>query len=924
MARTLNTTTETIDQTSSSGMIMLHRAMAAAGVVVMLLALSADYLTGSQSDGLGLSQIVLTLCGFVLAAQAVPAWSERPLLVHWGELARSASSTTLLHFGVVGAQVLLAAAALRLFQIENPAFYNSVVPLLVFGFFLHHLLPMPQRLPFFVALSLSSFLLVFGAVQGLWLIGLVLLMIALCHLPVPFWVRVVLVLAAGAGLAIMRSGVVTSPWSAAVWPILGSILMFRMVIYMYDLRHARERPPAAWTLSYFFMIPNVVFPFFPVVDFSTFRRTYYKGRALDTYQLGLHWVFRGIVHLLFYRIVYQYLTIAPEDVTTTADLLRHVLTTFLLYLKVSGLFHLIVGLLHLFGFGLPETHHLFYLASSFTDFWRRINIYWKDFMMKVVFYPTFLPLRPRGERKALVVATLAVFFVTWATHSYQWFWVLGQWKFSWTDSLFWAILAVLLVAGSLRELRHGRERSLGKPKLTPRRAVSLALRTASTFAVISFLWTFWNTPTLGDWLDLISVERPSPAELGMIVAVLVGMGVAAVLAEQLAEPSQKPAAPGGKPKIWGPAMLPLTGLAAICLLAVPTTGSLLTTGGQQFVRDLRVPELNQRDARLMERGYYEDLLNVTAQNPALFDVFAQRREDGQDIWRAGVVEETETFLHREMKPLVSVYQRGNSFRTNRWAMRDQDYTQEPPENAYRIALLGQSYVAGDGVGDGETFEALVEERLNAEYAGRGASVYEILNFGVGSYSILQQLVLLDRVLTFKPDAVYFVATPNDDHRALVHLVQQVRRGMEIPFAPVAEIADEVGLTADLRETEAMRRIQPRGGEILTWALGEMASRVRAAGATPVWIYLYLPQQDNVSHEDVLALARQAREAGFVTLDLFDVYDGYDLDSLSASLRDRHPNAAGHRVIADRLFNELTSREEFGIPLGPPTSEDQER
>ena len=60
----------------------------------------------------------------------------------------------------------------------------------------------------------------------------------------------------------------------------------------------------------------------------------------------------------------------------------------------------------MFGFNLPETHHLYLLASSFTDFWRRINIYWKDFIMKLFFYPSFFKLRKLGSTWALVLATL--------------------------------------------------------------------------------------------------------------------------------------------------------------------------------------------------------------------------------------------------------------------------------------------------------------------------------------------------------------------------------------------------------------------------------------------------------------------------------------------------------------------------------------
>ena len=66
-------------------------------------------------------------------------------------------------------------------------------------------------------------------------------------------------------------------------------------------------------------------------------------------------------------------------------------------------------MLHLFGFNLPETHHRYFLASSFTDFWRRINIYWKDFMMKVFYYPAYFRLRRFGDTVALVLATVFMF-----------------------------------------------------------------------------------------------------------------------------------------------------------------------------------------------------------------------------------------------------------------------------------------------------------------------------------------------------------------------------------------------------------------------------------------------------------------------------------------------------------------------------------
>ena len=54
---------------------------------------------------------------------------------------------------------------------------------------------------------------------------------------------------------------------------------------------------------------------------------------------------RGVIHLILYRIVYYHLTLAPSEVTGPAQLMQYLVANFMLYLRVSGLFHLIVGML---------------------------------------------------------------------------------------------------------------------------------------------------------------------------------------------------------------------------------------------------------------------------------------------------------------------------------------------------------------------------------------------------------------------------------------------------------------------------------------------------------------------------------------------------------------------------------------------------
>ncbi len=360
----------------------------------------------------------------------------------------------LMRFTAIVLQLGLLALLIKRYNLESPAFFQLTL-LAFLGFAVHYFLPMRFRLPFFAGLSLLAIVMVLGVVPSAWLIGIGLVLIGLCHAPLPFWVRAAILAAAGCILGAMRGGWLPSVMPLAVWPILGSMYMFRLIVYLYDLHHRRPAKSLSQSLSYFFMLPNICFPLFPIVDFQAFQSKYFNEDRFAIYQKGAHWILRGVVHLLIYRLLYKNWGISLYDVANAGDLVHYCVWSFLLYLRVSGQFHIIVGMLHLFGFNLAETHHFYYLASSFTDFWRRINIYWKDFMMKVFFYPCYFRLRLRGPMESLVLSTLAVFFVTWILHSVQWFWLRGSFLFSGHDILFWSILAAMVVANSLWEMKFG-------------------------------------------------------------------------------------------------------------------------------------------------------------------------------------------------------------------------------------------------------------------------------------------------------------------------------------------------------------------------------------------------------------------------------------------------------------------------------------
>ena len=815
---------------------------------------------------------------------------ERPTM-----LARERISA--LAFVCILAQLGVLTLVMRQFQIEGAAFLRLWV-LAVAGFAVHAFLPLRLRAPFFLGLSLAGIALVLGFVNAAWLIGLGLVLVGLCHLPLAFGLRITLLLAVAAVLIAQRGQWLPAPWPEAIWPILGSMFMFRLIVYLYDLRHEKGPASPVRALSYFFMLPNVCFPLFPVVDYKTFRRNYYDADAYGIYQVGVDWILRGVIHLLLYRVVYYYFTLAPSEVHGPADLAQYLVSNFLLYLRVSGTFHIIVGMLYLFGFRLPETHHKYLLASSFTDFWRRINIYWKDFMLKIFYYPAYFRLRRFGNTPAMVLATIFVFLMTWFLHAYQWFWLRGTVLFVWQDILFWTSLGVLVVINSLWEARCGRERSFGKPAWTFRSLSLLSLKITGMFAFICVLWSFWTCESIGEWLSLWKVigarvtSNVGSAPL-LLAAVLVLGAIAAASSKSASARSLT------KRQI----AVTVCSLGALLALGVEPVYTRLGPAVATAIQPLRSGNLSRLDQAALERGYYENLLQVNRFNSQLWEVYSKRPANWLDIESGALKRHVDGFAQGELIPSFVAKTNYGSVSTNRWGMRDRDYERIPPAGAYRMALLGPSNVMGWGVGDGQTFEALIESRLNQERVGRPFPRYEILNFGVPGYNPPQQLWALEKALSFTPNAVLYIATGRETSRTTRYLVEVVRKRIDIPYPVLRDIVAKSQISSELDETIALRRIAPYQSEALIAVYREIVDQSRARGIVPVWIFL--PQvQEGPWQEETPEMLRIAREAGFKIIDLGDIYKGVDAGSIRLAEWDEHPNVRGHELIAQRLYREL--------------------
>jgi D-alanyl-lipoteichoic acid acyltransferase DltB (MBOAT superfamily) len=830
----------------------------------------------------------------------------------------------LLRLGAIATQFALIVAAIRLLNIETKAF-EQILTLALGGFLVNHFLPAAWRQSFFGALSVTSVLMVFGWAEGARLLGIGGLLIALCHLPVSLRVRIMLVLLVAGVLAAGRMQVLPSAPSyvpTILWPILGSMFMFRLVVYLYDLKHKAAPFGVGRALSYFFMLPNVCFPLFPLVDYKTFQRSAYNEDALRVYQTGARWMLRGLVHLSLYKVVYFMGIITPSEAVDGVSAGRYMLMSYLLYLKISGLYHFIVGLLHMYGFNLPETHHQWLLSSSFTDFWRRTNIYWKDFIQKLVFNPAYFMLRKLGEARAMAIATAVTAVLTWLLHSYQWFWIRGNLPIIWADVVFWGSLGVGLLISVIWERRSGRIRSLEKPVLTFREQALLCVKTACFFTFICILWTIWNTPNVNE-LEMIAraLLNSGPRDVAVILAVPLGLGVIRVLFEG----STREVFGDGRDTKAARAFWPQAAMVSVIAAALMTVALrpevLLPVSPPlaRLVKDVREGHLNPADMRKLQRGYYEDLGDVTRFDGELWIMYGGRPKGWNDSPQTRDLSDA---TGGEFIPSTAAVFKGALRTINSHGMRDREYTLERGPDTFRIALVGASHDMGSGVKDDETYENVVEDRLNRELGPRTGKKFEILNFSQGGFSPTQKLAVIEqRIFRFQPDVILYVAYGEEfewTFRSVPHLAKNQLLD-QFPF--IKSAMDRAGIKAEPGKAvpDRMilnRKLAPYAEEALRALVERFRDGAASRGMRPALVLIETPDDSPLRPKNFDRLVGLGQSAKLPVLDLQGSFAGVkDRKSLWITPWDTHSNAQGHRLLADRLYSLLLKQ--GLVPTEPP-------
>jgi hypothetical protein len=348
----------------------------------------------------------------------------------------------------------------------------------------------------------------------------------------------------------------------------------------------------------------------------------------------------------------------------------------------------------------------------------------------------------------------------------------------------------------------------------------------------------------------------------------------------------------------------------------------------------RSPELNRAERESSAGGYYEGLIGDGGEGSR--SELAMRLLGKPSDWvrfHAANVSQVldDDFLLFELKPNLHRTLFGQPFTTNRYGLRDREYTLVKPPGVFRIAVLGSSIDMGWGIGTEDTYVNLLEDWLNEHATRRGlARRFEVLNFAVAAYSPMQRHEAFHRkAVKFAPDLVLYSATLLDTRLIEIYLCDLLQSNVDVHYdffrSALAEAkiqVDELRREPDgkLAEKTAIKaRIRPRYWEFYDQTIGLLAADCRAL-EIPL-ACMIIPRVGKADSPALRAepVARLREIASHHALTLFDLTSTFDNDDpakLEIAAWDDHPNARGHRRLFRALARALTHEQTLYQTLFP--------
>jgi len=278
---------------------------------------------------------------------------------------------------------------------------------------------------------------------------------------------------------------------------------------------------------------------------------------------------------------------------------------------------------------------------------------------------------------------------------------------------------------------------------------------------------------------------------------------------------------------------------------------------------------------------------------------------------------------------------------NSQGFRGPEPSSSPP--GQRVVILGDSIAFGNFMTWEDTFSNQIQQRLHSKNRH-----VEVLNFGVGGYDTLQEVSLLEiRGLKYDPDLVVVAYCLNDISIASTSLEHiEWRRSQERSFLYRSRLAQFVSTNIEkirlknwlshMNQPQVFHREYERQIDAISEDEVELLNLMKNAPRWPstTWygdrdrvgrlrfsfrrlssssrengflvvimiVPLLIDDAGTYSHRTAHRIVeKEARRAGFDTIDLTDAFMSAGMENLKTEFGDIiHPNRRGHAIMADLL------------------------
>ncbi len=790
--------------------------------------------------------------------------------------------------------VYLGAYTLRACMVEVKTSLAQICTVVILGAFVNYIFPYRYKkftLPFVFVVCAMLF------IKGIWsyyiLSGIV---VMLCLLVIPYSLKVkislitLLAIVVWAVLLTNFFSINTKFWGMLATAV-GSVFMLRAISYLHEQSINSTKTPLIQHINYFLLPSNLAVPIFPVIDFKVFATSYYSVPAIETIRKGTVWFLLGILQYLVYKFIYHNLSVSPFNIDSSAKLVQYMMTQFLYVLRILGLFHISLGLICLYGYNLPEIFNHIFIANGFTDLWNRINIYWKEFVVKIFFYPIYFKIRKTSLPLKMFFVTLLCFVISWQLHSWQWLWIMRTFPVTATDAIFWISFGLLVATEA-----EWQSRAIPSFKqITAATPFIKAAQSVGVLAVMCILWSVWVSSSLNGWLQLFSNIELTQSDTLITVAIFVVWWLAVVLYYFLFY--KKPS------WIVNNHKLTIGLFVAVCVFMHSRAHLWAEELSHLKFREIKTTNLNQADKDFEERSYYNNLL--AGRNMVLSSKTALDKTQWSTSVYPLLIRYPGNVLRYDYLPNKKLTINSLDIRTNECGMRDKTYTKAKPDSVYRIILAGGSIEMGQGVSNDDVFEQVAEDKLSQlsfkDSAGKNIKV-ELLNFSVNGYRLNKVVPLLElKALEFEPNVLLTFRYTNDEVNLAVKMAQDIDRKWEnVNDTFLLNIFSKHRLTDLSSEKRIAAVLTNEYVQIDNWYSTKIKTYCNEYNITPVSVFLPVPL-DSVNKQEYEYLKTNAAKHGFEFWDMSHWYKNLLHNTLTLTKTDIHPNPEGHRMLADKFY-----------------------